>query len=546
MHIGKFFETTTKQLKNVLSLSCFKANSHKAALKVSDAVRLGDFNQLAKMKSKSCDFKLIASLYGTRLHSVYRLSNGDLETLRFFLDIGIDLNERDRSGDTILDTAVIEGRLDICRLLVTHGIKLQASDNSGFTTPIQKAIRYDQEQILVYFLKYLSNHEHLRPILTDILKEALVDNRIELINLILSYDLDVNRTYQNKCNLIHFVKSPYVFNKLVDKGFDLNQQDEFGVSFIAKLVTDNREELACAVLECDPKLEDSVSEFSDLLITAAKNNNIKLLEELIVKQPGALSKLEEGLTFNDWIICNCVEDRCSLEVIKFFIDQGARIDGRTHRQETPLMIAAQKNNPYYMRYLTKAGANPNLVDIEGKNALMHTIIKQSEKCIMPLLASTTNLFAKDKKGFDIILHCAVNGTELVAKFLMAKGIGLKKTCSNKQTTLILAAMANNVDMISFLVQLGADVDAVDDQQRSALMYASNNACIESVELLLNLGANKTLVDINRQSAFDLASDQIVKNMFNVDTNVIETEISSSKITAIPRSKSQPEATELHS
>jgi len=552
MQFKKITELTATQVRSFFARSFFgllsrKNKSEKFSEKLTDIIRRADLKALIKLRKKKYDFTLLASLYGTTLHSVYRISNGNSEVLRFFLDLyaSDDFNERDRSGNTLLDTVVIEGRLDLCRLLVTHGVALYACDDSDFTTPIQKAIRYDQEQILLYFLKYLSNHERMHAVITCILKEAVIEERMELIDLLVKYDLDLAHLFENNCNLLSFVKTPRVLRKLCVKGFDINHQDEFGVSLIAKLVMDNSSQLASALLEFDPNLNDGISEYSDLLLAAAKHNNIKLLAKLITKEPKGISAeikaqniyahnikkdkpnlnsdtiaaaqdpVDRGAgqtehNFREWIICSCISDRYSLEVIKFFIAQGANINGQNHRLETPLMIAAQKNNVYYLRFLNKLKVNPDIVDVNGKNALMHAIINQSEKCVMPLMSVSGNFSLKDKKGLDIALHCAIAGTELIAKFLMAKGINIDKTCSNGQSTLILAAMANNGVMINYLHQLNADLNAVDCYKRSALMYASGNGQIEAVKLLLSFCADKSLLDENGDSAFDLAKTIEIK------------------------------------
>lgn len=514
MRINKLIHLAAHRFIKVLAFISFKLGCQKATVEIIAALRLGDLAKLGKLHSKACRFEVIASLYGTLLHSAYRLSDGNIEVLRFFLDIGFDPQQRDRSGNTLLDTAVIEGRMDLCRLLLTYGVTLQVTDDSGFTSPIQKAIRYEQEQILVYFLKYLNNHEHLKPVVTDVLKVAVTEERIGLLEQVLVYDIDVHRVFEEGASLLHFVKSPAVLIKLCKYGFDINQQDEFGISLIAKLVMDDRHELAQALLTFHPCLTDGVTEYSDLILAAAKNNNQKLLKLLIAQE----SESGKYSDFRLWIIIDCVEDKFSLDIMRLFIIHGADINSRNHHSETALMIAAKNNNPYYVRFLVKAGADPNLLDSKGQNALMHAIINKSEKCIMPLLGSTVDIFHRDKKGFDITLHCIARGTELIAGLLIAKGLQLVQLFKNRQTSLTLAAMANNVEMIGLLIQLGVDINAVDNRQRSALMYAAGNGLQQATQCLLVAGADSSLVDKNGNTAESLSSSKAVKSLFRQYSN----------------------------
>lgn len=509
MRINKLTTLFTTTLRNIFAFFVCRAGKYKIAQELSEAIRLGNLHKLAGLKAVGCRFDMIASLYGTLLHSVYRISDGNLQVIQFFLDCQANPLDRDHAGNTLLDTAVIEGRLDLCRLLLRNGVKLEVTNELGITTPIQKAIRYRQERILEYFLKFLSNHPDMHYLTTDVLKLVIEENQQELLELVLDYDIDVGRVYQNGGNLLHYIHSPEILNKLIKRGFDINQVDEFGVSLLAKLVMDNQDSLALTLLDWKPQLSNGVSEYSDLILAAAKHDNLSLLERLLAHGQGLANN-----DFHEWILIECIEDRLSLDVIKLLIVNGAHVNCRNHREQTPLMLAAKKNNPYYIRYLLRLGANPDLVDKTGRNALMHAIINRSEKCIMPLLTRSKDIFRRDHKGFDITLHCIVKGTELIANLLLAKGLELVQVFDNGQTSLMLAAMANNVELIELLLKLGMDVDAVDAKNRSALMYAAGNNLMTATHKLLEAGANPALVDINGRVAADLTSNHKIIKLLN--------------------------------
>ena len=514
MAFRHFVQSIFTRLKDLGSFCSRKSAQQKRGLALIEATRQADLAKLQKLKRKRVDFSLLASLYGSVLHTAYRLSDGHADVMRFYLEQDPQFHQKDHAGHTLLDTAVIEGRLDLCRLLVTYGNPVVVSDPDCDSTPVQKAIRYHQEQILMYFITYFDNHDKLRGLITDVLKEAVLADQLEVVNLLLPYELDLVRTYENGASLLHLVQSKAIMEKLIFRGFDLNQLDEFGVSVIAKTVLENQEALASCVLEYDPDVSQGVGTFPNLLMAAAKNNNLNLLDALLRHEPNSSLRSPDA-NFRSWILSFCVEDRCSLEVIRFFMHHGAKLDGGNVRMETPLIIAAQKNDQYYLRFFLKAGANANAIDLEGKNALMHAIINRSEKCVMPLLSHTSNLFSDDKKGHDVIIHCARHGNELIAKLLMAKGIGFSRLGENRQTMLMLAAANNNIEMVSFLQQAGVSLEAVDGRGQTALMYAIQSDAKDAASLLLTLGADPMHQDNKGNSAQSLAENTNLVQLFRV-------------------------------
>ena len=65
-----------------------------------------------------------------------------------------------------------------------------------------------------------------------------------------------------------------------------------------------------------------------------------------------------------------------------------------------------------------------------------------------------------------------------------------------ETTLNIAAMANDDEMIEFLLDLGAHPDVVDHKGRSAVMRAAEYGHIQCLEKLVKHGADMKLKDVD--------------------------------------------------
>ena len=57
-----------------------------------------------------------------------------------------------------------------------------------------------------------------------------------------------------------------------------------------------------------------------------------------------------------------------LELVKFFVENGANIDKKHNLGSTPLLVAAHNNNFEVVQYLVEKGAEINIRDNEGKTA----------------------------------------------------------------------------------------------------------------------------------------------------------------------------------
>ena len=438
--INKLFGKTTSSIRDALGFSPLRNDNTRRFKKLSDAIARRDFRMIKKLMAKGVSLNHLENLFGTAIHAIYRLTDGDLKSLNFFLDRGIDYAARDTSNNTLLDTLIIEGRLDLVKAMIQRQ-PVEVLDSSEFSTPVQKAIRYQQEAIVDCILKSSSEYENHDQIVADMLFETVQQDDIDLAKMVLKYKFDLQRTWQNGGSLLHFVKSTEMFTLLIKQGLDVNHKDEYGISVISKLVVENQESLILAMLQLEPDLSDDIAGIYELVITAAKNNNTRVIEALLeFERQQNVDKPEKEIQtgFTSWVLCQAVEDRCSLDVIKFLVNYGADINGRNFYNQTPLMIAAIKNNPYYIRYLTALNVEVNLVDDFGRSALMYAVINRSNKCIKVLLANNADISLTDKKGFDVAMHCFVSGNKFIADLLVQKNIVLLREYDDKKTSLIFA------------------------------------------------------------------------------------------------------------
>lgn len=100
----------------------------------------------------------------------------------------------------------------------------------------------------------------------------------------------------------------------------------------------------------------------------------------------------------DSLLHVCARNNLDL-FLEGLISEGLEVNTRNRNGITPLMIAAEFNNPSPTDKLLKCGADPNSRDVLGKTALMKAINFGASACIKAIIAdSRTDLLIADNAG----------------------------------------------------------------------------------------------------------------------------------------------------
>lgn len=152
-----------------------------------------------------------------------------------------------------------------------------------------------------------------------------------------------------------------------------------------------------------------------------------------------------------------------LEQVQRLIVQGADVNGKAIRDETPLIIASLAGNGEIVNYLLQRGA-----DINARNA----------------------------SGLTALHAAAYGGHTDIVVLLVVKGANVNDA-SNRfgVTPLHVAAEENHLETVQALLKQGADTSAVEAHGYSALSRAGWREHWDVLELLLANGAVCQGVDI---------------------------------------------------
>nr|XP_054753888.1 ankyrin repeat domain-containing protein 50-like [Lytechinus pictus] len=255
-----------------------------------------------------------------------------------------------------------------------------------------------------------------------------------------------------------------------------------------------------------------------------------------------------------------------LEVLEFFISNGAEVNEEHDNGRIPLHVAAINGNMKIMEYLIQQGSGVNKADRKGGTPFNAAIQYGHLDAVKYLMAKgakqnrydgMTPLYAAAQFGHsDIVkffilngadaneeheegmipLHGAASGGHLdIMEYLIQEGSDMNKACSKgwtpfnaaiqyghldavkylidkgaKQsmyagmTPLYIAAQAGHLDIVQFLVSNGADVNEVDDKGMISLHAAARKDNIEIVEYLIQQGSDVNKADSEGWTPFNAA------------------------------------------
>jgi len=126
---------------------------------------------------------------------------------------------------------------------------------------------------------------------------------------------------------------------------------------------------------------------------------------------------------------------------------------------TPLMIAASTGANQITKCLLAQGADPMVVNDQGRNALMFAAVQGREEAV--------ELLGQDRR------------------FINTKDL-------DGRTPLILGVMSRNAKVVGTLLKEGSDANLQDNEGKTALMWACSSTLLEIGNLLLDYDADVTI------------------------------------------------------
>ncbi|XP_054224284.1 ankyrin repeat and protein kinase domain-containing protein 1 isoform X3 [Homo sapiens] len=184
----------------------------------------------------------------------------------------------------------------------------------------------------------------------------------------------------------------------------------------------------------------------------------------------------------------------SVEQVRLLLAHEVDVDCQTASGYTPLLIAAQDQQPDLCALLLAHGADANRVDEDGWAPLHFAAQNGDDRTARLLLDHGACVDAQEREGWTPLHLAAQNNFENVARLLVSRQADPNLREAEGKTPLHVAAYFGHVSLVKLLTSQGAELDAQQRNLRTPLHLAVERGKVRAIQHLLKSGAVPDALD----------------------------------------------------
>lgn len=449
-------------------------------------------------------------------HNHYAIAKLLIDTHR------VEMNHRNKNGDTELAVACTTDNAQIVELLINHQSDVNYINNKG-NYPIHIATLNNK----LNALKAL--HKHGADIHTDnvvgnqCFTLASINGYVDIMNYLISLKVDYNHVNYSGNSALHqcciLQKQEMVDYILELENVEMDVPNSYGFTPFLIACKMNSIELAKSFMNhprastINYNIKSNSSEFPLYYATCSKN--VELIKLLLDRQVDMYNERDNG----GYDCYTAFMMACSYfsEITPLFLDYGIDVNRPNSLGIYPLGIVCKEENLEEARLLLAHGANPN-VQSKGLTPLAYTCINNSFAIAKELISYGADVNLETNEGIHPLF------------FLMNE------------------TRKRNNEFIQYLIDQGADLYCKDDYGNSLLYVLKNSNKVDKEEVYDTLVAAYKQRQDYRERCPDTTSfietyDTYHKVMTLLQENknkkiIIETHKSAPKETTLPKEKEE--------
>lgn len=246
----------------------------------------------------------------------------------------ININEKDKFGRIALQDLVVDGKIELAKLLIQYGADINSQDKHHRNV-IFDALSYGDENFIIYLL-------------------SLDEPKIDLNNI----DDNLNTIMHHS----EVTSNDTIAEKLIDAGADVTIKNAKGETFLcnAALRGEQAKKLVELALQKGADVNSKVNQDNTIFIELMKT---------FAQLPAHEVDRRKNL----------------LEMAKLIVNYGGEIDAVNSDHETALFQAIRAKDFTLISYLLKLGVNPNIINKYGRTILLEVVYQGVESLDILLL-----------------------------------------------------------------------------------------------------------------------------------------------------------------
>ncbi|XP_048251181.1 uncharacterized protein LOC125379161 isoform X2 [Haliotis rufescens] len=469
----------------------------------------------------------------TALHLACEAERIDVHLIQLLLAEGICVNMVDRKGRTALHVACEANSLDVSVLevLLQTNCDVNITDSSG-DTALHKACKDNGGDICILKLQIPPNaditvpdNESRRSIVR--VCRAGLDAR-EIVHLS-TQSVDINVPYSNEITVLYllcvgnsmdFDIMRYLFHAGISYGFE-NRRERESLCVVNSEKKATRPFEAMPTKGADVKIADRTGTTALHLEYKNISMDVCVIEALIKHCTDVNIVNKDGKTA---LHIACEGERADVRLVKLLVMHGSGVNIADTKGKSPLHCACLGDSVDVVEFLVAHGADANITDTNG-DTILHLACRRRgiKACVCEVLIKHgTNVNATGNHGMTA-LHLACDTLDVdigVTDLFIQHGADLNILDEKGRTPLHLAFTNSHSDfrVIESLVTNGAALNIQQNGKAALLLVCSEHRVdVRVVELLLTHGEDVNAIDEDGNTALHCRLSMINSN----DKDVIE-------------------------
>ncbi|GFT08545.1 ankyrin-3 [Nephila pilipes] len=405
--------------------------------------------------------------------------NGNLEFVKYCLENGCNINDRNESGLTALHLAVQGNHQDVVIYLIDKGAETNVKDNDGHT---------------VSFFAAKNNCVNIISVLIEKTKSIPIDQIESLCTAVFEGHHDILSILLKEC----------IFDfSLLQEKYLLHKAAENGHMIVVKILLENG-------FDVNAEREDIVM---TPLHAAVLHDHWEIAQLLLLKEANPNAQNQQGLT-----PLHIAVMRGNTDVVEILLEKEADIFISDYQNKSVIELAVHCNQLDTVKILLMNEE----IDVNVKGYLDRTLLHQcaftgSLEMTEYLVESGANIHARCRDGHKPIHVAAVMGFVKIVEFYLDHYMSVNDLNGNNLTLLHIAAHCGNAKVAELLIKRSANINVSDINGEAPIHLASANGHKDIVDILLHNGAYYNVKNKLKQTPLQISKYKSIASVLkNID------------------------------
>ena len=169
--------------------------------------------------------------------------------------------------------------------------------------------------------------------------------------------------------------------------------------------------------------------------------------------------------------------------VRKVVEQGAAVNSRNRRGETPLMLWVKAGDAEMVAWLIGKGADVNQAAVDQTTPLMAAAYAGRADIMRALLDAGAEPDRQDQVFKTAMIYAAGEGHVEAVRLLLDRGVDVNRVYAHNLTALMWAAGYGRTDCVRLLLERGADPRPQDDRGKTARDIAREQGFPDTAALL---------------------------------------------------------------